>query len=59
MQYHPWVNTAYLIGKYQVGILKRWTSEVQKRVIITLFIKLSSLINKSSDIIVIKIQILI
>ena len=23
MQYHPWVNTAYLIGKYQVGVLKR------------------------------------
>ena len=21
-QYHPWVNADYLIGKYQVGILK-------------------------------------
>ena len=22
-KYHPWVNGAYLIGKYQVGVLKR------------------------------------
>ena len=23
MQYHPWVNAPYLIGKYQVGVLRR------------------------------------
>ena len=23
MQYHPWVNCQYLIGKYQVGVIGR------------------------------------
>lgn len=26
-QYHPWVNTQFLIGKSQVGVLKNWLSQ--------------------------------